>query len=251
MDEMAKCGHYTRWREDFALVRELGIEYLRYGPPLYTTHLGPGRYDWDFADETFDALQEMRHHAHRGPVPFRRAGLDRRVPEPGLARRCSPSTPAPSPCASPGCATTRPSTRSSSRPRSRGRRLVERAADRATGASSPPWATCAGPTPWRCTRSWRSAPTPSSSRASRRNTSMPAHPACMAQANILNEKRFLSLDLTYGRPVNAVMYEYLLDNGMTRGGVPLVPGQPGQGQLRDGQRLLRHQRASGPRRTGA
>ena len=38
----------------------------------------------------------------------------------------------------------------------------------------------------------------------------------MARANIFNEKRFLSLDLTYGRPVNAVMYEYLMDNGMTR-----------------------------------
>jgi len=43
-----------------------------------------------------------------------------------------------------------------------------------------------------------------------------ADPGVLAQANVLNEKRFLSLDLTYGRPVNAVMYEYLLDHGMTR-----------------------------------
>ena len=31
----------------------------------------------------------------------------------------------------------------------------------------------------------------------------------------LNQKRFLSLDLTYGYPLNVTMYEYLLANGMT------------------------------------
>ncbi|HYG74563.1 MAG TPA: family 1 glycosylhydrolase [Planctomycetota bacterium] len=57
MDEMEKTGHYRRWREDFALVNELGIEYLRYGPPLFSTHLGPGRYNWSFADDTFNELR--------------------------------------------------------------------------------------------------------------------------------------------------------------------------------------------------
>src|SRR4051812_38948317 len=32
VDEMAKTGHYERWREDFQLVNEMGIEHLRYGP---------------------------------------------------------------------------------------------------------------------------------------------------------------------------------------------------------------------------
>src|SRR5581483_7922220 len=59
VDEMRKTDHYRRWREDFALTKEYGIEYLRYGPPYYSTHLGPGRYDWSFADETFQALREM------------------------------------------------------------------------------------------------------------------------------------------------------------------------------------------------
>ncbi len=36
-------------------------------------------------------------------------------------------------------------------------------------------------------------------------------------ADLLNEKRFLSLDLCYGRDVRACMYQYLTDNGMTRG----------------------------------
>ena len=47
-DEMRSCHHYERWREDFQLVKELGISCLRYGPPIYTTWLGEGRYDWDF-----------------------------------------------------------------------------------------------------------------------------------------------------------------------------------------------------------
>src|SRR5690242_15457523 len=56
----ASTRHYDRWKDDFALVRELGIGFLRYGPPYYKTHLGPGRYDWDFADETFRTLREMQ-----------------------------------------------------------------------------------------------------------------------------------------------------------------------------------------------
>ena len=59
VDEMQKTGHYERWREDFGLVVEMGIPFLRYGPPYYRTHLGPGRYDWSFADETFNALSEL------------------------------------------------------------------------------------------------------------------------------------------------------------------------------------------------
>ena len=59
VDEMEKTDHYRRWKEDFGLVKELGIEYLRYGPPYYKTHTGPGSYDWSFGDETFSALKEM------------------------------------------------------------------------------------------------------------------------------------------------------------------------------------------------
>ena len=31
VDEMEKCGHYKRWKDDFELVKELGIKHLRYG----------------------------------------------------------------------------------------------------------------------------------------------------------------------------------------------------------------------------
>jgi beta-glucosidase/6-phospho-beta-glucosidase/beta-galactosidase len=58
IDEMKKCGHYQHWRTDFDCVEELGISYLRYGPPLHHTWLGAGRYDWSFADQTFRDLRK-------------------------------------------------------------------------------------------------------------------------------------------------------------------------------------------------
>jgi beta-glucosidase/6-phospho-beta-glucosidase/beta-galactosidase len=56
VDEMESCGHYLRWKEDFELVEELGIHFLRYGPPLHRTYLAPERYDWEFSDITFGNL---------------------------------------------------------------------------------------------------------------------------------------------------------------------------------------------------
>jgi beta-glucosidase len=56
VDEMEKCGHYEKWRTDFDCVEDLGIRVLRYGPPLHRAWLGPGRYDWEFADITFADL---------------------------------------------------------------------------------------------------------------------------------------------------------------------------------------------------
>src|SRR3954469_19657253 len=57
VDQMDSCGHYKHWKKDFDLVEELGIRFLRYGPPLHTTWLGPGKYDWSFADRTFKDLR--------------------------------------------------------------------------------------------------------------------------------------------------------------------------------------------------
>jgi beta-glucosidase len=64
VDEMEKCGHYEHWREDFDLVEDMGIRFLRYGPPLYSTYLGADKFDWNFADETFNTLLE------KGIVPI-------------------------------------------------------------------------------------------------------------------------------------------------------------------------------------
>lgn len=57
VDEMDKCGHYRHWRTDLALAAGLGTKFLRCGPALHRTWLGPATFDWSFADET---LAEMR-----------------------------------------------------------------------------------------------------------------------------------------------------------------------------------------------
>ena len=42
------------------------------------------------------------------------------------------------------------------------------------------------------------------------------NPKAIKPAELMNARRFLSLDLNYGRQVESEMYEYLMDNGMTR-----------------------------------
>src|SRR5215212_3403238 len=44
-------GHRAGWREDFALVRELGVTAVRYGPAYHQVHVAPGAYDWATSDE--------------------------------------------------------------------------------------------------------------------------------------------------------------------------------------------------------
>src|SRR5438552_3926233 len=59
VDEMEKTGHYKNWEKDLQLVAELGIQFLRYGPPLFSTHIAPGKYDWEFTDLTFNRLKDL------------------------------------------------------------------------------------------------------------------------------------------------------------------------------------------------
>ena len=42
------------------------------------------------------------------------------------------------------------------------------------------------------------------------------NPRAIRSAEWMNSRRFLSLDLNYGRKVNSDVYEYLLDSGMCR-----------------------------------
>src|SRR3954454_9708709 len=57
VDEMEVCGHYRHWRADFDCLDEIGIQYLRYGPPLHRTLLGPRKYDWEFSDLVFPEMK--------------------------------------------------------------------------------------------------------------------------------------------------------------------------------------------------
>ena len=59
IDQMDKCGHYARWEEDFALVKDMGLGALRYGPAYYRTHTGPDRYDWESCDDQMERLRVL------------------------------------------------------------------------------------------------------------------------------------------------------------------------------------------------
>ena len=61
-------------------------------------------------------------------------------------------------------------------------------------------------------------------------------------------ERFLSLDLNYGRRIDSEMYEYLLDNGMTREEYHFFLEHQPEAALHHRERLLHHQRASRVRR---
>jgi beta-glucosidase/6-phospho-beta-glucosidase/beta-galactosidase len=58
IDEFEKCRHYDFWKKDFDLVQQIGVSFLRYGIPLYKTWRGPNHYDWSFSDEVYAGLQQ-------------------------------------------------------------------------------------------------------------------------------------------------------------------------------------------------
>jgi len=57
MDLLRDTGHYDQWQTDLRLVRELGLRYLRYGPPIHRIWLDKDKYDWSFLDPV---MHEMR-----------------------------------------------------------------------------------------------------------------------------------------------------------------------------------------------
>ena len=57
-DQLLSTGHWTRFAEDAALVRELGIPFLRYGIPFHVVAREPGTFDWDWTDRALAVLRE-------------------------------------------------------------------------------------------------------------------------------------------------------------------------------------------------
>jgi len=59
LDEYQLMGHYEHWRQDLALVRELGIRALRWGVPWYRVEpFQPGEFDWRWTDEVLPYMVE-------------------------------------------------------------------------------------------------------------------------------------------------------------------------------------------------
>jgi beta-glucosidase/6-phospho-beta-glucosidase/beta-galactosidase len=215
VDEMEKCDHYRRYKEDLGLVREMGIEFLRYGPPLHRCFVAPGRYDWSFWD---DAMEECRRLNITVIADLCHFGL----PD-WLGNFQNPEWPS---------------------------YFAEYAAEFA-GRYPDIWmytpvneifiaATFSGLYGW-----WNerlashetfvqalktlsmanvlamgviSSIRPNSIFIQSESSEYfhPETPDAQPFADFHNERRFLSLDLTYGHDVTARMYQYLLDNGMTR-----------------------------------
>ena len=58
-DLLGECGHYRYWKDDLRLVKELGLNVLRYGLPYYAIHQAPGQFDWSFADEVMREIKRL------------------------------------------------------------------------------------------------------------------------------------------------------------------------------------------------
>lgn len=215
VDEMEKCRHYTNWRTDFELVQELDLSFLRYGPPLHRAWLAADHYDWAFVDQSYEDLRQrdivtITDLCHFG------------VPD-WIGNFQNPDFP----------------------------ELFARYAE--TFARRYPWvqlytpinemficALFSGLYGW-----WNEQLTSDRAFVTALKHIVKANvlamhrilavrpdaifiqsesseyfhaenPAAIAPAETMNSRRFLSLDLNYGRRVDSEMYEYLMDNGMTR-----------------------------------
>ncbi len=57
-DELIKTGHWDRYAEDLALVAAFGVRYLRYGIPFHVVARDPQRLDWAWTDRALGALRD-------------------------------------------------------------------------------------------------------------------------------------------------------------------------------------------------
>lgn len=214
VDEMEKTNHYKFWRTDFQLVKESGIEFLRYGPPYYKTHLGPGQYDWAFSDETFNALKQM----HITPIvdlchfgvpdwlgnfqnpdfPYHFAeyakAFAKRFPDLQLYTPINEIFIAAMFSAQYGW-------------------WNERLQSDRAFVTALKHLCKANVMAMQAILAIQPEATFIQSESSEYFHAM--DPLAVPLARFLNQKRFLSLDLTYGYPLNVTMYEYLMQNGMT------------------------------------
>jgi beta-glucosidase len=59
IDEYELTQHYTHWKEDLTLAKEAGAEYLRWGIPWYLVEPRPGEFDWCWIDEVAEHSRSL------------------------------------------------------------------------------------------------------------------------------------------------------------------------------------------------
>jgi beta-glucosidase/6-phospho-beta-glucosidase/beta-galactosidase len=215
VDEMEKVNHYEKWSSDLDLLTEIGVTHFRYGPPYYKTHLAHGKYDWEFSDVTFKKLKRLKitpivDLCHFGVPDWIGDFQNPDFPEhfadyaKAFAERF---------------------------PYLQYYTPINEIFITATFSALYGW--------WNERLTSEKAFVTALKHLCKANVMAmhailkvqpnavfvqsesseffhPSKPDAQNLANFLNEKRFLSLDLTYGYPLTANMYEYLLGNGMTR-----------------------------------
>jgi beta-glucosidase/6-phospho-beta-glucosidase/beta-galactosidase len=216
VDEMEKCCHYKNWEKDFELTKEQGIEFLRYGPPYYKTHTGPGTYDWDFTDATFNRLKELDitpivDLLHFGVPDWMGNFQNPEFPElfaeyAGAFAERFPDLQLYTPIneifitalfsAQYGWWNERLTS-----DRAFVTALKHLCKDNVMAMHA----------------ILKVRPDAIFIQSESSEYFHPMRPEVQKQANFLNRKRFLALDLTYGYPISVQMYEYMLQNGMTSG----------------------------------
>lgn len=215
VDEMEKSGFYKYWQTDFELVKEMGINFLRYGPPYYSVHLGPGQYDWAFTDETFAYLKKLNitpivDLCHFGVPDWIENFQNPDFPEyfseyaQAFAERF------------PWCKIYTPvneifiAAMFSAQYGWWNERLSD---DRyfVTALKNLCKATTLA-----MQKILKVQPEAVFIQSESAEYFHAEEPSCRPLAEFLNQKRFLSLDLTYGQPISVPMYEYLRENGLTK-----------------------------------
>lgn len=212
---MEKCCHYKNWQKDFELVRDIGVSFLRYGPPYYKTHIGPGQYDWYFTDDTFHRMRELQitpivDLCHFG-VPdwignFQNPDFPQYFAEYAAAfAQRFPYLQFYTPINEIFITAMFSAQYGWWNERLSSDRAFVNAIKHLCKANV-----------LAMQEILKVQPDAVFIQSESSEYFHAMRPEVMARANFLNQKRFLALDLTYGYPIRVVMYEYLLENGMTK-----------------------------------
>ena len=215
VDEMEKCGHYTHWETDFLLVKDLRINFLRYGPPYYKTHVAPGKYDWEFTDMTFQRLKELEitpivDLCHFGIPDWMGDFQNPDFPEYFAEYAAAFATRFPylhlyTPINEIFIAAMFSAQYGWWNERLQSDQAFVTALKHLCKANVMAMHAIL-----------KIQPEATFIQSESSEYFHAIDPGALPLARFLNQKRFLSLDLTYGYPLNVTMYEYLLSNGMTR-----------------------------------